>query len=423
MPGAKISVLFLVIFGVLVAVFAAGQETVLYSFCSASGCRDGSYPYFNGVIFDTAGNLYGATAYGGTHKCSGGGCGTVFQLVPQPDGSWTHKVLHNFNGTNGAYPNQVVLDAAGNLYGTTRKGGAHNIGIVYELVPGAKGNWTEKVLYNFSGKDGNQPNAGLVFDSSGNLYGTTSEGGGEKGGVVFQLVPGANGQWTEKVLKSNSRSVSGPGTFGTGGLSFDVAGNLYGASIGGRSASGQIFRLKPMAKGKWKHELLFDFDSSYNSSAGMRPPGGLIFDATGNLYGVTWYGGTLGGCGGIGCGVVFELTPSESGPWTETVLHDFDFTDGEQPNPLLFDTAGNLYGTTAVGGGAFDPGGTVFKLTRNTNGSWTETILYNFCSLTSCADGDGPFVGVVFDTAGDLYGTTDQGGANINGGTVFEVQP
>jgi uncharacterized repeat protein (TIGR03803 family) len=424
MPGRKKLVLLVAIFTTLAPAFAASTEAALYSFCSASGCQDGAYPYFGGVIFDAAGNLYGTTAYGGNTECAGNGCGTVFQLIPGSNGTWTHTVLHTFNGTSGAHPSGLILDKAGNLYGTTQKGGAHHVGTVYQLLRGENGTWSEKVLYSFNGKDGSEPNPGLIFDSAGNLYGTTLAGGGEKGGVLFQLVPGAKGTWTEKVLHSNYPGARGPGPYGTGGLTFDTSGSLYGTTVGGGVTEGEVFRLKPGASGKWIETVLYDFSSS-NGAGGANPPGGLIFDAAGNLYGSTWGGGANGGCGGSGCGVVFQLTPDGNGKWTETVLHDFEGNDGQQPNArLVFDTAGNLYGTTAVGGmGSFGPGGTVFELTPSAGDSWNETVLYNFCSISGCADGSYSLAGVVLDVEGNLYGTTDSGGANQGNqyGTVFEV--
>jgi uncharacterized repeat protein (TIGR03803 family) len=403
------------IFAATASAFAASTEKVLYSFCSVSGCGDGAAPDA-ALIFDAAGNLYGTTSYGGNvTKCEHLGCGTVFQLSPGANGTWAEKVIHRFGSSDGAQPQGLIFDTVGNLYGTTSAGGTHNVGTVFEVSRGTKGTWTEKALFSFGGKNGISPAGELIFDGAGNLYGTTSSGGGEKGGVVFELVRGAKGAWTEKILHSDHLGVGGPGAYGPGGLTFDTAGNLYGATLGGDEGDGEIFKLTPHADGSWKQEVLHNF--SPPGAPGASPPSGLIFDAAGNLYGVTWAGGTPeGGCGGSGCGVVFKLTPNGKGTWTETVLNDFNGVSGEQANaPLIFDSTGDLYGSTADGG--VYGWGTVFRLDGT-----GETVLYNFCPLSGCADGYNPFASVIFDTAGNLYGTTAGGGANSQG-TVFEITP
>jgi uncharacterized repeat protein (TIGR03803 family) len=282
---------------------------VLYSFCSWTNCTDGRQPQA-GLIFDAAGNLYGTTAFGGYYGLQTG-YGTLFELTPAGGGSWTEQVVHNFNHdfTDGDEPYAgLIVDAAGNLYGTTSGGGTIGYGTVFELTPTGGGTWTE-VLHSFGdGTDGLYPWAGLIFDAAGNLYGTTSEGGTYDGGTVFELTPAAGGGWTEKVLHS----------FGNGN------------------------------------------DGAYPHYAG------LIFDAAGNLYGTTSGGGTYGG------GTVFELTPAGGGSWTETVLHSFgNGTDGAEPYAgLVFDAVGNLYGTT-LGGGTYNYG-TVFEL--QTAATYTLTV-------------------------------------------------
>ena len=253
----------------LVTGTAASQEQVLYSF-NDNG-TDGLNPVA-GVISDGAGNLYGTTGYGGAY-----GFGAVFELTPGSGGTWTEIVLHSFNNKDGDNPySGLIFDTSGNLYGTTVWGGAYGGGTVFELTPGSGGTWTETVLHSFkdSGKDGNSPYASLIFDASGDLYGTTSEGGTYvSGGTVFQLTPGTNGKWTEKVLHSfvdNGRDGLNPNA----GLIFDTAGNLYGTTYNGGSAAGRgtVFRLTPGNKGKWTEKVLH----SFNGKDGSYPAAGLI---------------------------------------------------------------------------------------------------------------------------------------------------
>ena len=218
-------------------------EAVLYSF--QGGPTDGGKA--NGsVIFDASGNIYGTTRYGGGTSCTD--CGTVFKLTPG-NGTWTESLLYQFNGTkDGKYPYAgVIMDGLGNLYGTTNAGGAHHFGAVFELSP-SKGGWTESTLLSFNGKDGNSPVAGLVMDGSGNLYGTTQKGGANNLGVVFELSPSKHG-WKETVLHSfagGTTDGSGPGA----GVIFDTAGNLYGSTYAGGTGSctngcGTVFELSP----------------------------------------------------------------------------------------------------------------------------------------------------------------------------------
>jgi uncharacterized repeat protein (TIGR03803 family) len=388
----------LAIFTVMLSVTstgAAAQEKVLHSFNNDG--TDGTLPQA-GLIFDGAGNLYGTTSGGGSSNN-----GTVFELTPAGGGTWTEKVLYSFHGgADGNSPRAgLIFDGAGNLYGTTYNGGTNDAGTVFELTPAGGGTWTEKVLWTFNDTNGSNPQAGLIFDAAGNLYGTTRNGGTSDNGTVFELTPAAGGTWTEQVLWR-----FGTGTDGTdprGGLIFDGAGNLYGTtSLGGSSRVGVAFELTPAGGGTWTEKVLHNFGSGTDGSG---PQSGLIFDTAGNLYGTTYQGGTYN------LGTLFELTPAGGGTWTEKLLHSFgNGTDGANPYAeLIFDTAGDLYGTTYKGGSY--GGGTVFRL--NTQG---ETLLYSF----SGTDGDGPIAGLVLDAGGNLYGTTYQGGAS-NYGAVFEI--
>lgn len=425
------------------ATYAEGQsERVLHSFNLTSNPQ-GGYSPSTALAIDTAGNLYGTTQNGGTGSNSScnfssgsGGCGVLFEVSPKVGGGWTEKVIHMFgNGADGYFPaSALILDSRGDLYGTTVYGGTHSCGTVFELIPGAGGSWTEKILYNFCSRtnaaDGATPDSPLIFDASGNLYGETQYGGPSGsdvgGGTVFELSPKAGGGWAEKVLYG----FSGGGDAGGYGLTLDAAGDLYGVGgAGGISNGGPCnfgcgfaFELTPHSGRSWTYKLLHDFYSS--SEDGYEPNSPLLLDPSGNLYGTTFYGGS----GPCGCGTVFELTPGPGGEWTERILHSFVYNnvDGFLPAGLVADAAGNLYGTTLVGGAYGGYGyGTAFELHPQTDGSWTEKILHNFGNGT---DRIGPLAGLVFDAGGNLYGTTNAGGAAAGGvgeaaGTVFALKP
>jgi uncharacterized repeat protein (TIGR03803 family) len=417
-----------------VPAFAASTEQVLYSFCTADNCADGSEP-IAGLVFDGAGNLYGTTLKGGAY-----GYGSVFELSPGLGGTWKETVLYSFCSTSGcqdgAYPGSgLALSASGSLYGTTVDGGAFGLhcgggdcGTVFQLTPGGNNTWSETVLHSFQddGKDGFEPFAGLIFDTAGSLYGSTLFGGqGHRGvacaacGTVFELTPGANGTWTETILHSFcSAHGCEDGAEPEAGLTIDQAGNLYGTTTlggkGGRGCGGRgcgvIFELTLGANGKRKEKILHGF----NFSDGTQPAAGLIFDAAGNLYGTTVGGGSHRN------GTVFELLHSKSGQWTEKILaNGFGSTAG-----LIFDSAGDLYGTSSGGGNGE---GAVFELTPGKNGKWSHKVSYEFPA--NGQDGYGPNANLIFDTAGNLYSTTAAGGASGSGcggngcGTVFEITP
>jgi uncharacterized repeat protein (TIGR03803 family) len=274
-------------------------EAVLYSF---GGGSDGALPQGD-LIFDQPGNIYGTTTEGGIVSCGRSGCGVVYKLAPA-NGQWTESILHRFTGgSDGGSPyGGVISDKSGNLLGTTAAGGAYGYGTVYELRPSGSG-WTENVLFSFSGgTDGFEPLSGLIFDGSGNLYGSTSGGGSGGGGTVFMLSP-SNGTWTFTLLYSFT-GYAGP----YGSLVMDASGNLYGTTFDdGAFKLGSAFKLSPGSNG-WTYTSLYDFTGT---SDGAEPISNLVFDASGNLYGTTWLGGVNYGCTayGPGCGVVFEVTP------------------------------------------------------------------------------------------------------------------
>ncbi len=391
--------------------WAATHESVSHSFNNNG--TDGANPYAS-LAVDGAGNFYGTTVEGGIHNL-----GTVFELSPREGGGWTERVLHSFgHGTDGTGPYaNLVIDAAGNLYGTTQLGGIHNSGTVFELSPEEGGGWTETVLHSFNdnGVDGSYPLAGLIFDAAGNLYGMTQQGGmsscdGKNCGTVFELSPRQGGGWTETVLhnfNNNGRDGVNP----QAGLIIDDAGNLYGTTYrGGIHNSGTAFELSPQQGGSWTETVLHSFG---HGSDGITPDANLTIDAAGNLYGTTYNGGIHGR------GIAFELTPREGGGWTETVLHSFgNGSDGANPYAgLIIDANGNLYGTTLAGG--IHTAGTAFELSPRQGGGWTETILHSFGNGT---DGNSPYAGLIFDAAGNLYGTTLEGGIHSYG-VVFEITP
>jgi uncharacterized repeat protein (TIGR03803 family) len=402
---------------------AAQTEKVLHSFLNNS--TDGGSPY-SALIFDKLGNLYGTASIGGSH-----GGGIVFELVPSARG-WTETVIYNFNASSSDGNSPIaglIMDKAGNLYGTTYYGGAQGAGTAFELVPRAGGTWTEAVLHSFSGgTDGANPNASLIFDARGNLYGTTVNGGPDDVGTVFELVAKPTGGVAEKILHSfNADGVDGNHPYAN--LVFDASGNLYSTTYDGgdsvpycRIGCGIIFQLSPAAGGVWT-ENLYTFYTCFNGCA-FQMVGGLALDTHGNLVGASSYGYWGGVCPSsyYTCGTVFELTPPGINSWTYTDLYNFvaDGSDGVNPmfvTPVL-DKTGNIYGTTFNGGA--NSVGTVFEVSPQEGQSWTEQILYSFSSGGS--DGQTPMSSLVMDGHGNLYGTTLSGGTGA-AGTVFEIIP
>jgi uncharacterized repeat protein (TIGR03803 family) len=401
---------------------AAQTETVLHNLAATSQTT-------SGLVRNAAGNLYGTTQNGGLY-----GYGTVFEVSPPAAGStvWTTKTIHVFGTatTDGQYPSSpnLVFDSAGNLYGTTSQGGAFGGGTVFELTLQPAGGWAEIILYRFgTGKGPNDP-SGVVFDGTGNLYGTS--GGGLYGdGTVFELSPKTGGGWGVKVLHNLG---AGPkdGTSPMGNLVIDGAGNLYGTTfMGGAHPSsgvgGAVFELMPPASGRtyWAETILHSFGVAPD---GNDPIAGLVMDGAGNLYGTTFNGGLYGGSNTGG--TVFEVSPTPGGGWTETVLHNFseNHVDGFWPcGSLTLDSAGNLYGTASAGGSEVDSPtyvlGVAFELSPPAAGSttWTEAILHPF---GAGKDGQYSSSNLILDNEGSLFGTTNRGGT-LGGGAVFEVTP
>lgn len=390
---------------------AAQTETVLYQFCSLQYCADGTTPAAT-LVLDGQGNLYGAAAGGNSHSYAG----VVFQV----SSGGTESLVYDFPGiAQGVAPNgALALDSSGNFYGTTAGGGYNGpqckkfngCGVLYKLTGGV-----EQVLYSFLGQlDGQEPNGGLILDKSGNIYGTTYRGGSAgKGrpGTVFKVSPTGS----ETVLYRFGSS-SGDGKLPTSGLVMDKKGNLYGTtSEGGASGfyapgykcidrCGTVYEVTAAGVEK----ILYTF-RGLTAGDGAAPFASLIMDKAGNLYGTTYAGGAYG------YGTIFKLTPAGQ----ETVLYSFAGQPdaGNPVGRLLMDAQGNLFGTTSFGGtfGA----GAVFELSA----SGAESVVYSF---TGGADGASPFDGLVMDGAGNLYGTTELGGnfgnsCPVGCGVVFKV--
>ncbi len=377
----------------------AQSEQTLYSF---TGSSDGGNP-LSSLVMDVAGNLYGTTFVGGVY-----GAGEVFELSPNASGGWTESVLYSFTGgADGANPYlaDVIFDKAGNLYGTTVGGGDHNLGVVFKLTQTGSG-WSESVLHSFAGGiDGTGPYAGLLLDRSGDLYGTTSGGGAYGVGTAFELQHSSSGRWRELIVHTfDVKTGSAP----VGGLVFDSKGDLFGTTqAGGSSGVGVVFELEHSGSSTWTTRVLHNFTGG--TDGGYPYAERLIFDHAGALYGTTLGGGVNN------YGVVFRLSRTTA-RWEERVLYEFNGAVESNPNSgLVLDGNGNLYGTCANGNGVTTVG-SVFKMTPGAGGKYTEKDLYLFTR----GDGEFPDSALLFDRAGNLYGTALLGGAG-NMGVVFEL--
>ncbi len=383
---------------------AAPKYQVLHAF---TGGNDGG-GLWSSLLLDKHGNLYGTTIAGGPK----GKGGTAFKLSRRANGTWSQTVLYNFCSQSGCTDGGgafggLIFDAAANLYGTTESGGGRVYGTVFELTPGAHG-WKETVLHNFGfDKLGCCPQATLVMDNAGNLFGTAS--------VAFELSPGADG-WKETVLHLFT-GQHGDGEGAYAGLIMDAAGHLYGQTQhGGTSKNcdggcGTVYELQRASGGGWKEHILHDFDTGGDDMA--FPVGALLLDKTGSLY------GTAGG-GTYADGAVYTLRKQPDGRWKAAIQYSFTGgANGDQPGGgVVMDKAGNLYGTTVAGGDPNCECGVVYKLEPQAGGKWKYTVLHTFAGY----DGAQPAANVILDGKGNLYGTTITGGAG-GAGVAFELNP
>ncbi len=385
--------------------FGQAQEKVLYSF---GGQPDDGINPVSSLISDNTGNLYGTTNYGGTNNA-----GVAFELSPRSGGTWSESILYNFcsqmNCADGEFPVAgLAMDAAGNLYGTTLYGGTQSgcqagfsgCGIAFELSPQIDGTWTETVLYNFCSvfdnntcEDGSAPDSQLVFDAAGNLYGTSL---GAIRGAVFELSPGSNG-WIESVLYRfcpNGGNFCPDGSAPRGGVALDKSGNLYGTTQhGGRYRIGVVFELSPNG-GSWSERVVTSF---YLYGSSVSP---VSFDPVGNLYGTTQ-------------GDVFQLNAKSHTQGSRAFTPSTGFSNAG----VFIDASRNTFFGVGYSGGTND-GGTVWEVSPARD----LVPIYNFCSLTNCADGAGPDASIIEDRLGNLYGTTKVGGV-YGQGVVFQVTP
>ena len=438
------------------AVRAGSFETVhAFPECSGGSCREGSAPGGN-LAMDSAGNFYGTTAQGGKN-----GVGTIFQLTPDGSGGWHLSTIYSFcsedDCADGAVPQAtLIIDSAGNLYGTTQGGGEQEgSGVGFKLQHSANG-WELIVIHNFCGVDAHTPDddcmggatpaggftyagatAGLPYDGESPLYGASTEGGEGEAGIIYELKPrkdGARGkdkeEWRVKELyvfcapAPEEDGNCDDGKMPSGRLLVDARGRLYGTTYyGGEDANydgggGVVFELAYDRKAKtWGQIVLYKFCSQRNCRDGRAPYGGLIADAAGNLFGATEAGGQNCNAGQNNCGVVFMISPNGENS-VSRVLHTFctanDCADGATPRgEMAIDASGNLFGA-ALNGGA-DKGGIVYRLEPDGK----LRALHTFCGTKDCAGARYPN-GVVMDGSGGLLGVASAGGKK-GGGAVFRI--
>ena len=391
------------VFALSLATVTAATTNVIYSFEEA----EGEYADTD-LETDSAGNIYGTTVLGGDF-----GSGTVFQLS-HTGNVWVHTVLYSFTGeADGGEPYKgITLDREGNLYGTAVTGGSGSCeggcGVAYKLT-NSGGTWTQTVIHAFTGgDDGSGPGARVTVDQAGNVYGMAPTGGAYGLGTIYKIHQEQNGTWNLRVIHAFTGGADG--ATGSAGRMILRHGHLYGAATaGGRYGSGVVFELTPTQVGEWDFRTIYLFRGQPDGSF---PYGALLFDASGNIYGTTYYGGANN------IGAAYALTPRANGEWREKVLYSFQGgTDGNSPiSNLVFDTAGNLYGTTSEGGLGL---GTIFELSPVGGGHWMETVVHRF---QGPPDGAFSYNGMVVDSFGNFYGATVHGGINDDG-SIYQFTP
>lgn len=396
------------------------QYSLLHNFCTQGNCADGNSP-LAGPIMDARGNLFGTTETGGAHNN-----GVVYELERHQE-TYALKVLHDFCFAcgDGDFPAaSLIADVNGNLYGATLGGGTHDCGIVFKLSPAKK---KLKVLHDFCTQegDGNLPDqalsyagksGGALYDGVSPLYGTTASGGTNGRGTVFSLKP--SGQtWTLTTLYAFcALSGCADGGLPSGEVLVDGSGNLFGnASMGG--GGGSVYELSPASGGQMNERIVHSFCAPEDCSDGQEPVGALAMTPDGEIFGTTE--NALGSEGGA----IFKLTPIGT-DWNESLAHVFcagKCDDGYLPSGgLIADGRGNLYGVNALGGTGENGigGGVAFRFKGK-----KLTPLYQFCSEQNCADGRAPVGTLSMDRRGHLFGVTSQGGPVTAAGTVFELHP
>jgi hypothetical protein len=398
-----------VVFTLAASLAAAETEKVLFNF---QGGAYGRGP--QNIVLDTAGNIYGTLTVGGNKTCSST-CGVVYKLSPNANGQLTESILHVFTGGNdGAQPDEVLMDTKGDLFVSAYAGGvtgcADGCGAVVELSPLKAGGWSTTVLYDFPGGVGGYHPYLMVIDSQGNLYGY--ETGGPYG-QAFELSRSSSGSWTHKTIH-----VFTGGTGGIAGLPnfADSSGNIYGTAGGGLTSTycpqdcGMIFKLSPNDSGTWTYTILYNF---LGVPDGYQPSQ-IIPDGAGNIFGITGSGGAYTSICSDGCGTLFELSPSSGGGYTETVLHSFNNTlDGRIPDSIAIDGAGNLYTATLYGGvGEY---GDVLKFTFGSDGIWEYNVLHAFAN----DKGGGLPFHLTVDPLENVYGVAS--GGITKDGLLFEL--
>lgn len=398
------------------------DATGLYDFGS-----DAQYPQ-GSLIMDSANNFYGTAGGGVYNDYCFEGCGTIYELSPSTNGTWTEGVLHYFQGGNsdGSTPTgTLVRDAAGNLYGVTSQGGpstSNFCGTIFAIIGG-----NYSVLHNFGiagSGDGCYPRSGMTMDSAGNMYGTTWFGGSADFGTVYELVPNGSGGWNYSVIYNFLGGASNDGGDPISALTLDAAGNLYGTTeIGGDNAycfsssgngCGTVYELSPTGEGVFTERVLYVFKGQTNGDL-IHPTNGVTFDSHGNLYGVISYGGsTCGGRSREGCGAIYILYLQPNNTWAVRTVYDFsaDASNVDAANYPTGDLAyynGVFYGY-AHGGASQE--GTIYTITPSNHGTWTQQTIYSFGYYPDGAWGAGS---PIFGADGTMYGVTTYGGLNSRG--------